>query len=389
MFEGFSPRTLDFMWNLRLNNDKTWFESHKEEFKRDFQLPMKELGREVFGRVTDACAGYGFIHKVSRIYKDARRLRGGGPYRDNMWFSVEKPSEEWTATPVFWFELAPEGWSYGLGYYQAKAETMAKLRARIDRDPEAFEKLIAPLESSEEFELEGPQYARVKVSPTEKTAEWYNKKSFSLIHRQSNGDELYSPDFVSRIASGILSLMPLYDFFITLDSDSPLPVNAKPDFSLHIIDISEHSTEATSLIRRSFATVADDFNLTPENCPTNPAFTTSEALISRLNRENCYSFGLFSNKEMIGFAALMPARDGAYEITRLAVAPELRHKGYGKMLLDAAVAKSRELGATKIIIGIIDANTVLKNWYLQYGFVETAKKEYPQLPFIVCDMELV
>jgi len=47
MFDGFSPRTLDFMWNIRLNNNKEWFESHKEEFKREFQLPMKELGREV------------------------------------------------------------------------------------------------------------------------------------------------------------------------------------------------------------------------------------------------------------------------------------------------------------------------------------------------------
>jgi uncharacterized protein (DUF2461 family) len=31
MFEGFSPRTIDFMWNLRFNNRKPWFEEHKEE----------------------------------------------------------------------------------------------------------------------------------------------------------------------------------------------------------------------------------------------------------------------------------------------------------------------------------------------------------------------
>lgn len=219
MFEGFSPKVIDFMWNLRLNNEKPWFDEHKAEFQRVFQTPMRELGRTVYERVTDKYGDYDFIHKLSRIYRDARRLRGGGPYRDNMWFSIEKPSDEWTSTPVFWFELAPEGWSYGLGYYRARPETMAKLRMRIDRDPKKFEKLVAFLDRQDEFALDGPEYVRKKPAPTDKTAKWYNKKSFSLIHSQSNGEELYSPELANRIADGMLSLMPLYDYFVSLDSD--------------------------------------------------------------------------------------------------------------------------------------------------------------------------
>lgn len=221
MFEGFSPRTIDFMLNLRLNNKKVWFEAHKEEYQKELLAPMKALGQEVFQRISAAYKDYGFMHKVSRIYKDARRLRvGDGPYRDHLWFSIEKPSEEWTATPVFWFEVLPEGWRYGLGYYQAKSGTMAKLRRRIDSNPKAFEKLIAPLGKQDEFVLEGPEYMRKKEGPTPKTAEWYNKKSFSLIHQQPNGEELYSKDLADRIISGYEFLMPLYDYFVTLDSDA-------------------------------------------------------------------------------------------------------------------------------------------------------------------------
>lgn len=222
MFEGFSPHTIEFMWNLRYNNEKPWFDAHKDEFQRDFQLPMKELGRDVFERVTAVYGDHGFIHKLSRIYRDARRVRDGALYRDNLWFSIEHPSEEWTSTPVFWFELAPESWSYGMGYYQARPETMAKLRARIDRDPKAFEKLIAPLDKQDEFVLDGPEYARKKEAPTGKTAAWYNKKSFSLIHKEQNSDELYSPEFATRIVNGMLSLMPFHDYFISLESD-PAP----------------------------------------------------------------------------------------------------------------------------------------------------------------------
>ena len=52
MFEGFTQRTIDFMWNLRLNNEKPWFEAHKDEYLRDFLNPMKALGQEVFERAT-------------------------------------------------------------------------------------------------------------------------------------------------------------------------------------------------------------------------------------------------------------------------------------------------------------------------------------------------
>ena len=219
MFNGFSQKTIDFMWNLRFNNEKQWFEEHKDEFIREFRDPMKELGREVFEQINSDFAKYGFIHKLSRIYKDARRVRGGEPYRTNLWFSIEKPSEEWTSTPVFWFELALENWSYGLGYYSAFAKTMAKHRARIDKNPKAFEKLIAPLAKQDEFILDGPEYSRKKEAPNPKLTDWYNKKTFALMHMQPIGEEVFSRELASRLIKGYKFLMQYYDYFITLDND--------------------------------------------------------------------------------------------------------------------------------------------------------------------------
>lgn len=224
MFTGFTDKTIDFMWGLKLNNNREWFEAHKDVFKRDFDAPMKELGRDVFAKVEDAYAKHGFILKFSRIYKDARRVRGGEPYRANLWFTIEKPSEgwdsaSWASAPGFWFELAPESWCYGMGYYQATPLTMAKLRARIDKAPAKFEKLIAPLGKQDEFILDGSDYSRKKESPSAAVEEWYNKKSFSLIHWQKNGDEIFSRELVERLFEGYRFLMPFYEFFVSLDSD--------------------------------------------------------------------------------------------------------------------------------------------------------------------------
>ena len=222
-FTGFTQKTIDFMWNIRLNNNKAWFDEHKDEFKCDFQTPMKELGQEVFTRITANYGERGFIHKLSRIYKDARRVRDGNLYRDSLWFSVEKPyAEEMENSGVltFWFDLNPEGWSYGLGYYAAKAATMVKLRDRIDDNPKKFEKLIDLLGSQNEFKLDGEEYVRQKQAPTPKTQEWYNKKSFSLIHFGEINDELFSCKFADRLVSGYKFLMPFYDYFAAAEGET-------------------------------------------------------------------------------------------------------------------------------------------------------------------------
>ncbi|MCL2867329.1 MAG: DUF2461 domain-containing protein [Clostridia bacterium] len=216
MFTGFSQKTIDFMWNIRLNNNKPWFEAHKDAFKRDFQTPMKELGQEVYVQMKADYEDRGFIHKLSRIYRDARRVRDGCFYRDSLWFSVEKPYDNHTENSevlTFWFDLSPDGYSFGLGYYNAKAETMERLRSRINENPEELEKLTDLLENQSIFKLEGPEYARVKLAPTPKTQAWYNKKSFSLIHTSPIGDELFYRDFADRLVNGYRFLMPFYDYF--------------------------------------------------------------------------------------------------------------------------------------------------------------------------------
>lgn len=220
MFTGFSDRTIDFMYGIGLNNERSWFLAHKEEYLTHFQRPMNELAGQVYEALDGRFSDRGLVYKVSRIYRDARRLHGRPPYRDCLWFSIRRPTDSsWDVCPVFWFELTPAQWSYGLGYYSAKASTMAKFRARMDRDPKAMEKLARKLEKQTEFVLEGPEYARRKEAPAPLLDPWYNKKYFSIIHEEPNSDLLYRPDLADRLADGFADLMPFYDYFVTLDSD--------------------------------------------------------------------------------------------------------------------------------------------------------------------------
>lgn len=104
-------------------------------------------------------------------------------------------------------------------------------------------------------------------------------------------------------------------------------------------------------------------------------------------KDGYYPFGLCIDDEIIGFASLTDMGDGTYEMNDVAVLPEYRHYGYGKKLLDSCKAKVKELGSTKIIIGIVEDNTVLKNWYTANGFTHIGTKKFDHLPFTVGFME--
>lgn len=220
MFEGFSQETVDFMWGIRFNNDRGWFEAHKESYQRCFYQPMKELGAQLQKEMTRRFPKSELNVKVSRIYRDARRLFGRGPYKDHLWLSLFRWDEgEEGARPVLWFELAPENWSYGMGFWCAQPVMMAKLRARMDRDPKPMLRLASKLNRQDEFALEGPEYRRAKPAQDPRLAAWYNKKSLTVGHEEPLSELLYTPQLADRLVEGFTFLMPYYDYFSTLWAD--------------------------------------------------------------------------------------------------------------------------------------------------------------------------
>ncbi len=220
MFSGFSPRAIEFLWNIRFNNERPWFEAHKQEYLELVAKPMKELGVQIQRELLERFPDEMLELKVSRIYRDARRLHGRGPYKDHMWFVLRRPRDGGIGpTPCFYFEIAPEYHSMGMGYYSATPLTMAKFRARIDRDPETMEKLARGIEEQDRFCLEGERYARPKGSINELLEPWYNRKTVSLSWDRNCEGSLFTSELSEEILEGFTFLMPYFKYFDSLDGD--------------------------------------------------------------------------------------------------------------------------------------------------------------------------
>lgn len=142
-----------------------------------------------------------------------------------------------------------------------------------------------------------------------------------------------------------------------------------------------------NIIHKSFQTVADDMNLTKENCSSHTAFMPLEKLQNQFENGNPMFLYEYNNK-IVGYFSLS-INDNSVELNNLSVLPEYRHIGIGKKIINYAVDYSKNtLGVNKIKIGIVEENTILKKWYKTLGFVHTGTRKFEHLPFTVGFMEL-
>lgn len=167
------------------------------------------------------------------------------------------------------------------------------------------------------------------------------------------------------------------------------------------------------LLNRAFAPVAEAFGLTRENSPNHNAFITGSELKAQLtgNRE----FYLWTEQEQahaqeeanekeekkrariqgsrqelpVGFIAIerSASAPGTFYIEKVAVRPRYRHAGVGRRMMEFATERIAALGGKRISIGLIDSHNVLKSWYADQGYVQTAVRNFAHLPFEVCLME--
>jgi ribosomal protein S18 acetylase RimI-like enzyme len=152
----------------------------------------------------------------------------------------------------------------------------------------------------------------------------------------------------------------------------------------NIIEIND-SELITSVINRSFITVAMQFNLTKENAPNHPAFIGSDVIKKQLDR-GFKMYGFSVNDQIVGCVGYWTENNEIYHIERLATLPEHRHSGIGKKLLEFVESKIIEKGGKIAEVHVLDKNTLLLEWYEKMNYKKIRVDELKHLPFNSCVM---
>ena len=210
MFQGFTPETIDFLWGIRMNNNREWFLPHKQQYVDHLYEPMKALGKELFEPFLDQP---GNIVKISRIYRDAR-MHPAEPYKESLWICIRQDVEWWAENPCLYFEISPEGASYGFILYQPKTSTLEDFRREITRQPEAFLDLITATEAATGQPVTAQLYKRPKVTEDPRLEPFFAWKGCIACEKEiAPGPELFDPALKDQVNAFFQQLTPLYNYF--------------------------------------------------------------------------------------------------------------------------------------------------------------------------------
>ncbi len=212
MFEGFSPEAIDFLWGIRFNNNKMWFEQNKQTYLDRLYRPMKELADEVFEPFSRIP---GMLCKVSRIYRDARLPNyAEAPYKQSLWLCIRRECDSWSQHPALFFEISPEGCAYGFGLVRPKVDAMNAFREELAARPKPFLKMVQKIERETDVTVGGEEYYRKKPCPTPEAARFYNLKNVEAWNHYPAGEELFSPTLSGRVRDTFCALLPLNEYFL-------------------------------------------------------------------------------------------------------------------------------------------------------------------------------
>lgn len=210
MFQGFTPETVDFLWGIRMNNNRDWFMSHKKDYVDTLYEPMKALGKDLSALVMDRP---GNLVKVSRIYRDAR-MHHPVPYKESLWICIRRDVEWWAENPCLFFEICPEGVSYGLIFWKPKTGVLEQMRKHWQAEPGAFLDLLQKTEKATGVKVTAQLYKRPKPCDDPRLEEFFAwRGNIACVREEPVSEGMFGPELGVRVKDFLEKLMPLYEYF--------------------------------------------------------------------------------------------------------------------------------------------------------------------------------
>jgi len=168
-FPGFPKQALQFYENLAANNNREWFNAHKQEYLDYVLAPavdfvivlgerLKTLSKTIMYDTRTNGAG-----SIMRIYRDTRFSKDKTPYKTNLGIVFGQGGKKKTESPGFYFHMEADGAVIYTGLPMLSKEVLTAYRdAVVDAKlGAALEKALASIRRAGKYEIGGEQSKRV------------------------------------------------------------------------------------------------------------------------------------------------------------------------------------------------------------------------------------
>lgn len=210
----FQPELFRFLADLKVNNDRAWFQEHKERYERDARASMLAF----LGALAPV------LHRISphfvvdprpvggsmfRIHRDVRFSRDKSPYKTHLGahFPHSGEGSERVHGPGFYLQLEPGASFAGGGVWHPEPDTLRQLREAIAEEPRAWKSIRAA------GPILGDTLKRVPqgFAPDHPWADDLKRKDHYLGTDFTDA-EVLAPDFLQHLEAAFRRAAPLVKF---------------------------------------------------------------------------------------------------------------------------------------------------------------------------------
>ena len=206
----FSKTAIEFYKEIRENNNRPWFQDHK-----DTHDSVRDESKEFLQSWEEKMNKHDLIEKskLFRIYRDVRFSKNKTPYKTSISMSLSRQKPKLRGG--YYLQITPDNQSFiAAGFWNPESSDLKLIRQNIDFDYDNFNKSISdPLLVSEWGELQGD---KVKTAPKgyskdHVAIELLRYKQF-IFTKNFNDQEVTHPDFLNRVDYAFRAIRPFFNY---------------------------------------------------------------------------------------------------------------------------------------------------------------------------------
>jgi uncharacterized protein (TIGR02453 family) len=215
---AFTPALFRFLRDLRKNNDRDWFNAHKEIYERDVKGPALEFIasfaatlRKISPHLSADPRPVG--GSLFRIHRDVRFGADKRPYKTHVGIHFRHAAAEGAHAPGFYLHLETGDVFAAAGIWQPDGAVLADVRDAIAESPAAWRRVVNAREFTSVWALMGESLVRVPrgYDPGHPFAADLKRKSY-IAQTGFTERDACAPDFAEQLADAWRASAPLMRF---------------------------------------------------------------------------------------------------------------------------------------------------------------------------------
>ncbi len=219
-FPGFPQAALDFLANLAANNNREWFEAHKDTYQTQLLEPAQAFVVALGSRLQNLASDIDYDTSTNgrgvlmRIHRDTRFSQDKAPYKRNISGMFRAGSHKKMESPGFGFQLEPDGMGLITGIFKFSPEMLTVYRNAVVNEhlgPEIAE-VVATLRAAGGYSLGGEAYKRVPAGydAAHANAQLLRHDGLYVFSPRLPVSDILSPVLVDRCYEHFQKMAPLY-----------------------------------------------------------------------------------------------------------------------------------------------------------------------------------